>query len=85
MVIGRNGKMVMMKHGGLVKNVTKIYITRIQGCDRGTIDGEEVKEREVIDQEEENGNIHEPNNGNLEEQDDEDRDSEEEEEEVHYR
>ena len=41
-----------------------------------------MEEREVTDREEENGDVHEPNNGNLEEQEDEDSDSEEE---VHYR
>ena len=83
MVIRRDGKMVVIKHGGILRNVTKIHITRIQGCDGGTIDGEEVEEREVTYREEENGDVHELNTGNLEEQDDEDRDSRE--EEVHYR
>ena len=31
MVIGKDGKMVVIKYSGLWRNVTKIYITRIQG------------------------------------------------------
>ena len=39
-VIGKDGKTVVIKHGGLWKNVTKIYITMIQ-------DRNEEKEDEV--------------------------------------
>ena len=47
-VIGRNGKTVMIKHGGLLRNVTKIHITRIQSGTEDTPEKEEVEEKRDV-------------------------------------
>ena len=43
MIIGRDGKTVVVKHGELLRNVSKIYITRIQDYR-----GEESEREEAI-------------------------------------
>ena len=41
MVIGKDGKTMLINHGGLLRNVTKIYITRIQGLQGERLCGNE--------------------------------------------
>ena len=45
MVIGRDGKTVVVKHGGLLRTVTNIHITRIQSY------GKAEEEREKAESE----------------------------------
>ena len=40
-MIGRDGKTVVIKHGGLLRNMTKIHITRIQGLQGERLYGNE--------------------------------------------
>ena len=51
-VIGRDGKMVVVKHGGLLRNVTKVHITRIQGLlgeEEGEMEEDETVETAVTE------------------------------------
>ena len=41
MVIGKDGKTMLINHGGLLRNVTKINITRIQGLQGERLCGNE--------------------------------------------
>ena len=59
-VIGKDGKTVVIKHSGLLRNVTKIHITRIQRerSNRNEDDNDEAIGRrrcpKVVDEEEDN-------------------------------
>ena len=49
MVIGRDGKTVVVKHSGLLRNVTKIHITRIQGFTEDKTEGRDKENEENTD------------------------------------
>src|ERR1700755_2535405 len=51
-VIGRDGKVVIVKHGGTLREIARVHITRLAGCGQKRVD-EETENNAIADEEEE--------------------------------